>query len=163
MSSACLVFALYMNQMSHLKMFPTSHLMTMRTRNQTKFRYIFVPYVHVLVPFRVPLWICILLILRNLLIIIHTSVNFRFFISYFCFLLYFPNLYVLFPSLFLTLNILLSFLSPHRCITMTQYTFQYLISLVYHAEIIRSLWMLIFVRVRSKSQFTIGFFQIILC
>ena len=40
MSSYCLVFALYLNQMSHLTMFPTSYLMAMRTRNQTEFWYI---------------------------------------------------------------------------------------------------------------------------
>ena len=31
-------------------MFPRSHIRTMRTRNQTKFKYISVPYGHVLVP-----------------------------------------------------------------------------------------------------------------
>ena len=50
-----LVFALHLDQMSHPKMFPTSHLRTTRTRNQTKFQYISVPYGHVLITFRVPL------------------------------------------------------------------------------------------------------------
>ena len=61
MSSDCLVFALYLNHMSHLKMFPTSYLMTNRTRNQKKFRYIIVPYGHIIVPLCVPLQICSLL------------------------------------------------------------------------------------------------------
>ena len=36
-------------------MFLTSNMRTMRTRNQKKFRYILVPYGHVIVPLRVPL------------------------------------------------------------------------------------------------------------
>ena len=36
-SSSFLVFALYLNQISHLSIFPTSHMMTKRTRNQTEF------------------------------------------------------------------------------------------------------------------------------
>ena len=36
-------------------MFPASHLRTMRTRNQTKYRYNYVPYGHVIVTLRVPL------------------------------------------------------------------------------------------------------------
>ena len=36
-------------------MFPTSQLMTKRTRNKTKFGYIFVPYGHVLLSLRVTL------------------------------------------------------------------------------------------------------------
>ena len=45
-----LVFALYVNQISHMTMFLTSHTRTMKKRNQTKFQYISVPYGHVLVP-----------------------------------------------------------------------------------------------------------------
>ena len=41
--------------MSHMKIFLTSHLSTIRTRNHTIFRYNFVPYGHVLVPMHVPL------------------------------------------------------------------------------------------------------------
>ena len=85
MSSACLIFALYLNQISHLKMFLASHLITKRTRNQTTFRYNIVPYVHILVPLRVPLRIFRLLIFRSLLLLINTSVNFSLFISFFCF------------------------------------------------------------------------------
>ena len=52
-----LVFALYLNQMSHLTIFLTSRLRAMRTRNPTKFQYISVPYGHVIVLLRVPLLI----------------------------------------------------------------------------------------------------------
>ena len=142
MSSACLVFALYLNHMSHLTMFPTIHLMTKRTRNQTKFRYIIVPYGHVLVPSRVTLRLFSLLIFSNLLLFIHTSVHFSLFLSFFCFFLCFPNSFVLSPSFFLTLKIFLSFLSPPHCIIITQYVFQSFLSLVYHAKISRILWML---------------------
>ena len=50
-----LVFSLYLNQMSHPTILLTSNLRTTRTRNQTKLRYIFGPYGHVLVPLLVPL------------------------------------------------------------------------------------------------------------
>ena len=159
MSSACLVFTLYLNQISHLTMLSTSHLMTKRTRNQTKFRYIIVPYGHVLVTSRVTFRLWSLLIFRNLLLFIHTSIHFSLFLLFFYYFLWFPNLFVFSPRLFLTLKIFLSFLSPPHWIIMTQYVFQYLLSLVYHAKTSRSLWMLIFVRVISKSQFTIGFFK----
>ena len=140
-------------------MFPTSHLMTKRTRNQTKFRYIIVPYGHVLVPSRVLLRLLILLIFRNLLLYIHTSIHFSLFLSFFCFFLCFPNLFVFSPKFLLTLKILHSFLSPPSSIIMIQYIFQSFLSLVYHEKSSRSLWMLIFVGVRSKSQFTIFFFK----
>ena len=158
MSSAWLIFALYLNQMSHPTMFPTSHMVTMRMRNQTKFWYIFVPCGHVLVPLRVPLWIFSLLIFSNLFFLIHTSIHFSLFLSFFYFFLCFPNLFVFSPSFFLTLKIFLYLLSPPHCIIMMQYIFQSLLSLVYNAKISRSLWMIIFVRVRPKRQFTIGFF-----
>ena len=48
-------------------------------------------------------------------------------------------------------------------IIMTEYVFQSFLRFFYHAKISRRLWMLIFVRVRSKIQFKIGFFHIILC
>ena len=137
--------------MSHPTMFPTSHLMTKKKRNQTKFRYIIVPYGHILVPLRVTLRLCRLLIFRNFLLFIHTSVHFRLFLSFFCFFLQFPNSLVFSPSLFLTLNTFFSFLSPPHCIIMTKYVFQSLLSLVYHAERKRILWMLIFFRVILKS------------
>ena len=79
------------------------------------------------------------------------------------FFLWFPNFFVFYPSFFLKLKIFLSFLSPPHCIIMTQYIFQSFLNLVYHAKISISLWILFFFRVISKSQFTIGFFQIILC
>ena len=145
--------------MSHPTMFPTSRLMTNRTRNQTKFWYIIMPYGHVLVPSRVPLRICSLLIFRNLLLFIHTSIHFILFLSLLCFFLCFPNLFVFSPSFYLSLNIFLSLLSPPHCIIMAQYVLQSLLSLVYHAKSSRSLWMLIFFRVRLKSQFTIIFFK----
>ena len=104
-----------------------------------------------------------LIIFRKLLFFIHISVHFRLFISFFCFFLCFPNSLVFSPRFFLTLKIFLSFLSPPHCIIMTQYVFQSLLSLVYHARHSRSLWMLIFVMVILKSPFTIGFFLIILC
>ena len=124
MSSPWLVFALYLNQTSHLPMFPTSHLMTTRTRNQTKFRYIIGPYGHILVPLRVPLRLCSLLIFRILLLLIHTSVHFSLFLPLFFFFLCFTNSFIFYSSFSLALNILLSFLSPPRCIIMTQYVFQ---------------------------------------
>ena len=142
MSSACLVFALYPNQMIHTKMFPSSHLMIKRKRNQTKFRYIIVPYGHVLVPSRVTLRICSLLIFRNLLLLIHASVHFSLFLSLFLLLLCFLNSFIFSPRLFLTLRIFLSFLGPLHCIIMTQYVFQSLLSLVYHAKSSRILWMI---------------------
>ena len=148
-----LVFSLYLNQIIHTTMFPTRHLTTKRTRNQTTFRYIIVPYVHVLVTLRVTLRLCSLLMSMNFLLLINTSVHFSLFISFFCFFLCFPYLYVFFPSLFLTLKILLSFLIPPHCIIMTQYVFQSFLSLVYHMKTSRILWMLIFVKVRSNSQF----------
>ena len=163
MSSAYLVFTLCLNQMSHPTMFPTSHLMTKRTRKQTKFRYIIMPYEQVIVSSRVPLQLCRLLIFRNLSIFIHTSIHFSLFLSFFCFFLCFPNSFVFSPSFLLALNIFLSFLSPHHFIIMMQCVFQSLLSLVYHAKSSRILWMLIFVRMISKSQFTIGFLKIILC
>ena len=144
MSSDCLVFALYLSQMSHPTMFPMSHLMTKRTRNKTKFRYIIVPYGHVLVPSRVPLRIFSLLTFRNLLLLIHLSVRLSLFLSLFCFFLWFTNLFVFSPRFFLKLNIFLSFLSLPNCIIMTQYVFQSLLRLVNHARISRSLWVLIF-------------------
>ena len=144
-------------------MFPTSHLMTMRTRNQTKFWYIFVPYGHVLVTSRVPLRLCSLLIFKNLLLIIHTSVHLILFISFFWFFLWSPNSFVFSPSFLLELKIFLSFLITPHCIIMTQYVFQYLLSLVYYSEIIRSLWIILIFRVILKRQFTVGFFKIILC
>ena len=159
MSSACLVFVLYLNQMSHPMMFPTSHLMTKRTRNETKFRYIIILYGHVLVPSFVTLLLCHLLIYRKLLLLIHASVHSSLFLLF----LYFLNFFVFYPIFFLTLKIFFSFLSPLHCIIMTQYAFQYLLRLVYHVKISRSLWVLIFVSVISKIHFTIGFFQIIIC
>ena len=144
-------------------MFPTIHLTKKRTRNQTKFRYIIVPYGHVIVPLRVPLQICSLLIFRNLLLFIHAIVHFSLFLSFFCFFLCFLNSFVFSSSFFWTLRIFLYLLSPPHCIILTQYVLQYLLRLVYHAKISISLWMRIFVRVIPKSQFTIGFYQIILC
>ena len=139
------------------------HLMTMRTRNQTKFLYIFVLYGHVLVSLRVPLRLCSLSIFRNWLLLIHTSVHFSVFLLFLCSFLYFTNSFVLYPSFFLTLKILLSFIIPFHCIIMTQYVLQYLLSLVYHEKSTTSLWMLIFLMVRLKSQFMICFLQINLC
>ena len=55
-----------------------------------------------------------------------------------------------------------TFLLSH-CIIMTQYVFQFFLSLVYHENHIRGLWILIFVRVKSMSQVTIRFFSFILC
>ena len=52
--------------MSHLKMFLTSRLRTMRTRNKMKFQYIFVPYGHVLVTLRVLLRILQLVDIQEL-------------------------------------------------------------------------------------------------
>ena len=115
------------------------------------------PYGHVIVPLRVPLRLCSLLILRNLLLLIHTSVHLSLFLSFFCFFLCFTNLFVFSPSFFLMLKVFFYFLSPHHCIIMTQYVLQSLLSLVYHAKICRSLWILIFVRVILKIQFTMGF------
>ena len=120
-------------------------------------------YGHVLVPSCVPLRIFGLLIFRNLLLIIHTSVHFSLFLSFFWFFLFIPNSFVFSPILFLTLKIFPSFPSPHRCIIMTKYVFQSLLSLVYYAKVSRSLWLLIFWGLISKSQFTVDFFQIILC
>ena len=159
MSSACLVFALYLNHMSHPTMFTTSHLMTKRTRNQKKFQYIIMLYGHVLVPLRVTLRLCSLLIFGNLFLFNHKSVHCSFFLLFFCFFLWFPNSLVLSPSFFLTLNIFFYFLIPSHCIFKTQDVFQSFLSLVYHAKISRSLWMLIFVRVISKRQFAIGSFK----
>ena len=127
-----LVFVLYQNYMSHPMVFPMSHLRTTMTRNQTKFRYIIVPYGHVLVPSRVLLRLLILLIFRNLLLYIHTIIHFSLFLLFFCFFLCFPNSFVLSPSFFLTLNIFLSFLSPPHCIIITQYVFKLFLRLVYH-------------------------------
>ena len=163
MSRDWLLSALYLYKMSHMTMFPTSHLSTMRTRNQEKIRYIFVLYGHILVTSRVPLRLCSLLIFRKVLLLINISFHLRFFPLFFCFLLWFPNSSVLSPSFFLKVEIFLSFLSPLHCIIMTQYVFQLFPSLIYHAKISRSLWMLIFFRVISKSQFTKDFFCIILC
>ena len=44
-----LVFALYLNQMSCQTMLPTIHMRMIRTKNQTKFRYISVLYGQILV------------------------------------------------------------------------------------------------------------------
>ena len=140
-------------------MFPTSYLMRKRRRNQTKFRYIIVPYGHVHAPLRIPLRLWSLLIFSNLLLLIHTSVHFSLFLLFFCYLLCFSNSFVFSSSFFLKLMTLLSFLNPPHCIIMTQYVFQSLLSLVYHEKIIRSLSMLIFFRVRPKGQFTIDFFS----
>ena len=117
------------------------------------------PYGHVLVLFRVPLQLCRLLMFRNFSLLIHTSVYSSLFFLLLCFFLCFPNSFVFYPSFFLTLNIFLSFLSPPHWNIMTQYVFQSLLSFVYHSKISRSLWMLIFVRVISKSQFMMGFFK----
>ena len=149
--------------MGHPKIFPTINLMTKRMRNQTKFRCIIVPYGHILVPSRVTLWLCRLFIFRNLFLLIHTIIHFSFFLLLFYFFLCFSNSCFFSPSFSLTLKIFLSLLSSPHLIIMTRYVFQSFLSLVYHAKISRSLWMLIFIRVRSKSQFMIGFFQIILC
>ena len=58
--------ALYLNHTSQPTMFLMSHLMTTRTRNQTKFRYIFVLHGHIIVFVCVILWILILLIFREI-------------------------------------------------------------------------------------------------
>ena len=158
MLSDCFIFSLYLNQMSHQAMFPTSRLMMKRTRDQTNFWYILVMYGHVLVSSCIPLRLCSLFIFSKLLIFICTSVHFSLLISFFWFFLCFPNSFVFSSSFFLMLNIFPSFLSPHHCIIMMQYVFQSFLSLIYHAKSSRVLWMLIFVRVRPKSQFTIGFF-----
>ena len=100
-----------------------------------------------------------LLILRIFLILIHISIHFSLFILFFCFFLCFPNYLLSYPRLSLKLNIFLSLLIPPHCTIRTQYVFQSFLSLLYHSKISRSLWMLIFFRVRSKSQFTIGFFK----
>ena len=50
---------------------------------------------------------------------------------------------------------------PH-CIVMTQRVFQFFLSLVYLFQHIRNMWMLVFVKLKSMSQGTIGFFHIIL-
>ena len=163
MSSACLDFSLYLNQIIHPEMFPTIRLMTKRKRNKTNFRYIIVLYGHVLVPLCVSLQIWNLLIFRKLLILIHTSFHLGLFLSFFCLFLCFPNPFVFSPIFFLTLKIFLYFLSPPHFIIMTPYVFQSLLSLVYHAKISRSLWMIIFFRVILKIQFVIGFFHIIPC
>ena len=63
---------------------------------------------------------CILLIFRNLLLLIHTSVRFSLFLS-------FSWLFLCFPNLFLMLKIFLLF--PHFII-ITQYVFQPFLSLV---------------------------------
>ena len=145
--------------MSHLTIFQTSHLVTERTENYTKFWYIIVLYGQVLVPLSVTLHICSLLIYRNFLLFIHTSVHFSLCLSFFYFFFCFPNFFVISPRLFFTLKIFLSFLSPPHCTIMTQYAFQSLLRLVFHAKGIWSLWMLILVRVISNIQFTIGFFR----
>ena len=106
---------------------------------------------------------CSLLVFRNLLLLIHISVYFRMFLSFFYLFLCFPNSLHFSPRFFLKLKIFLSFVSPPHCIIMTQYVFQSLLRLLYRAKSRRSLWMIIFVRVGSKSQFKIVFFQIILC
>ena len=68
--------------MSHPTMFPTSHLMMKRTSNQTKFRYIIVLYGHVLVPSRVTLRLCSLLIYRIFcFLLIQESISACFFYS----------------------------------------------------------------------------------
>ena len=133
--------------MIYLTIYLTSHLMTTRTRNQTKFRYIFVPYGYVLVPSRVTLRLRNLLIFRNLLILIHTSVYFIFYILFFCFFFCFTNSFVFSPRFFLMFKIFLYLLIPPHCIIMTQYVFQSFLGLVYYVKSRRSLWMIIFVRV----------------
>ena len=55
-----------------------------------------------------------------------------------------------------------TFIFPN-CIIITKCLFQFFLSLVYHFHHIISLWILIFVRVKSTSQDMIGFFHIILC
>ena len=75
-----------------------------------------------------------LLIFRNLLLLIHISVHFSLFLLFFCLFLCFCNFFLFSSSFFLTLNIFLYFLSPLHCITMTQYTYQYLLSLVYREK-----------------------------
>ena len=97
-----------------------------------------------------------------MLLLIYTSVYFSLFLLFFYFLLCLTNLFVFSPSFLLTLNSFLSFLSPSNSIIMTQYIFQSFLRFVYHAKSSRILWMLIFVRVIPKSQFTISFFKIIL-
>ena len=155
MWSDWLVFVLFLNQMSHTMMFPMRHMMTKRTRNQTKFWYICVLYGHVLVPFR----LCSLLIFGNLFLFNHKSVHCSFFLSFFCFFLWSPISLVLSPSFFLTLNIFFYFLIPPHCIFKTQDVFQSFLSLVYHAKMSRSLLMPISDRMKLKSQFTICFFK----
>ena len=158
MSIVFLVFALYLNQMSCPTIFPTSHLMTKRMRNQTRFRYILVPYGHVLVPPCVILRICGLLIFRDLFLFIHTSVNFSFF---------FVLLLLLVISSFgrLLSKILIDIEDIHlfpESSSLYHYDAIILPILSWPClsrEISRSFWALIFVRVRSKSQFTIGFFK----
>ena len=68
-----------------------------------------------------------------------------------------------FHCVFCLFLIFLYLLSPPHCITMMQYVFQSLLGIFCHAKSSRSLWMLIFVRVGSKSHFTIVFFHIIIC
>ena len=148
--------------MSHPTMFSTTHLIKKRTMSQTEFWYIIASYGHVILPLCVPLRLCRLLVFKNLLLLIHTITHFSLLFSLLCFFLWFPNSFVFSSSFLLTLNIFISFLNPSHCIIMTQYVFQSLLRLVYHAKISRIMWMLIFVRVILKRQFTIAIFQIIL-
>ena len=59
-------FFLYLNQMSHMTMFLTSHMRKKKTRSQKKFQYISLPYVHVLVTLSVPLRLLQLVDLQEL-------------------------------------------------------------------------------------------------
>ena len=99
-------------------------------------------------PLHVPLRLRRLLVFRNLLLLIRTSVHFSLFLLWFWFFLCFPNLFVFSPSFFFTFKILLSFLSHIHCIIITQYVLQSFLILVYHTKRRRSLWMLIIFRVR---------------
>ena len=145
-----MVFYSHQNQMSHATMFPASHLMMIWTGIKKKIDILL---------WRMDTFLFLCVFFRTLLLLIHTSIHFRLFCSLFCLFLCFTNSFVFSPILFLTLMILLYFLNPPHWIIMTQYVLQFLLSLVYHSKISRILWILIFVKVISNSQFTIGFFK----
>ena len=74
---------------------------------------------------------------------IQASISACFFRSY-NYSICFNNLFVFSPSFLLELKMFLSFLSPSHCIIITLYVFRSLLSLVYHAKISRSLWIIFF-------------------
>ena len=152
MSSALMVFTLCINKMNNSKIFPTGHLMTMRKK-----RGWFIRWYHWFgwyLPSSLTRWFNRRCFQR---VIWCWGIRRKYnSIQWYTETFFFPHC-IHTDTFFLPHCIHTdTFFFPY-CIIMTSCVSQFFLSLVYHFHHIRTLLMLIFVRVKSKSQGTIGF------